>query len=271
MIYGNELKKIQEIELQVLEEIIRICKKSNIQYFIVGGTALGAARHEGFIPWDDDIDIGMTRDNYNKFIEKAESELGPEYFLQNFISDPKAPAYFSKVRKNGTKFVEYCNRNLDMHHGVFVDIIPYDNVPDDEELAKKHLRKVRFLYQLYIAKSITGTSVPQTNIKGYLGRGIRFILHYLLTPISKCWLFKLLDKEVTRYNKAETNKLCYIPVPSLVIKRQELFPLSSIKFEKLNVSVPKDLHSYLTNHFGDYMILPPKEERVGHRPYIVEV
>lgn len=271
MIYGNELKKIQRIELEIFEEIIRICQQNDIEYFIIGGTALGAVRHEGFIPWDDDIDIGMTREDYDKFLKKAQSELAPGYFLQNFNTDPNAPAYFSKIRKNGTIFMEYCNRNIDMHHGIFVDIFPYDNIPDSIKLQKKQLRKVSFLYQIYIAKSIVGTSVPQTNIKGYLGKGVRMILHYLLKPVSKRWIFNLLDKEVRRYNDINTNELCYIPIPSLLMKRKELFPLSIINFEGLNVSAPRNCHSYLTSHFGDYMQLPSPDNRVGHRPHEIKM
>lgn len=271
MIEGNEIKKIQQIELEIFEEIIRICAKYNIEYFIIGGTVLGAIRHEGFIPWDDDIDVGMTRNNYNRFLEIAQSELKSEYFLQNFMTDLNSPTYFSKVRKNDTKFVEYCNRNIDMHHGIFVDIFPYDNVPDNIILRKRQLRKVRMLYQIYIAKSITDTSVPQTSFKGYLGKRVRFMLHFLLKPIPKYWLFNLLDKELKKYNNIGTQELCYIPIPALLMKRKILFPLKTVKFDRLIVSAPNDCHAYLASHFGDYMKLPPVEKRVGHRPYILEI
>ena len=104
---NENLKKIQQIELDILLEVDRICKKHEIEYFLDFGTLLGAVRHSGFIPWDDDIDIGMTRDNYEKFLKIASSELKKDYFLQNVYTERETPFLYSKIRKNGKFTMEF--------------------------------------------------------------------------------------------------------------------------------------------------------------------
>ncbi len=99
-------------------EVDRICREEDIPYFIIAGTALGAVRHGGFIPWDDDFDIGMKRQDYERFLQIAPEKLDSAYFLQNHDTDPAAPFYFTKLRKNGTRFVEAYLKKLPMHHGV---------------------------------------------------------------------------------------------------------------------------------------------------------
>ncbi|NLZ53422.1 MAG: LicD family protein [Thermoanaerobacteraceae bacterium] len=273
MHYGEELKKVQKIELEILADVIRVCDENNIEFFVASGTALGAVRHGGFIPWDDDIDIGMTRDNYERFLTIAPSKLKKGLFLQHYTTEPDSPTYFAKVRRDNTRFVEYYTRNIKMHHGVYIDIFPYDQVPDDHKLRKRLFRKAFFIHQLFIAKSVTGTSTPQRSLRGLLGKGLRLILHYILKPIPKKWLFHMLDKEVKKYNNYPlASSLSYIvDSPRVIIERKVLFPLKPTKFESLTVKIPNLSEEYLTHHYGDYLQLPPMEERVGHRPFILEL
>lgn len=155
MQYSPEtLKKVHETEVEVLREVIRVCEENDIPYFSVAGTTLGAVRHDGFIPWDDDIDIGMLRDDYERFLRIAPSKLKKGYTLQHFSVEKNAPAHFAKVRKDGTEFVEENMRHIKMHHGIFVDIFPHDFVPDDEAQMLRHHRRVVMYNQLYLAKSL---------------------------------------------------------------------------------------------------------------------
>lgn len=271
MIYGDELREVQRIELNILKEVIKLCNENNIEYFIIGGTLLGAVRHKGFIPWDDDIDIGMTRDNYNKFINVAQEKLKEDLFLQTFYTEPESPFYFTKIRKKGTLFVETYCKNLKINHGVFLDIFPYDNIPDDVGLRKKQLKKVNFWSQLFIAKSVSGPSVPQNTLIGKIKVLIRTIAHFLLKPVSKKFLFERLDSVSQEYNKIPCKMKSFVKSPSLMIPSADLEDLETIEFEGITVSCPRNAEGYLKHHFGDFKTLPPENKRVGHRPYRLEL
>ena len=269
--YGDDLLKVQKIELEILMEVIRICEKNGIEYFVLGGTLLGAIRHKGFIPWDDDIDIGMTRENYNKFLTLANKELGEEYFLQNFNTEPNTPFYFTKVRKKGTVFVENYCKDLDINHGLFLDIFPYDKIPDDTKLRKRQLRKVKFWSNLFIAKSLKGISVPDKSIKGKFKIFIRSFFYYLLKPMSKKFLFNKLDEVSQEYNNISCEIQSFVKYNILRMPVEDLSDLEQIEFEGIRVSCPRNPRKQLEHQFGDFMELPPVEKRFGHRPYKLEV
>ena len=271
MIYGEELKEIQLIELDILKSVTDLCNENNINYFIIGGTLLGAVRHKGFIPWDDDIDIGMSREDYNKFIAVAKEKLADDLFLQTFQTEPESPFYFAKVRKNGTKFVEYYCKKLKINHGVFFDIFPFDNIPDDDVLRKKQLREVKFWSNLFIAKNVTGSSVPQNTFLGKLKIILRTISHVALIPIPKQFLFEKLDSAAQKYNSTECKMKSYVEYPRTMIRSADIENLEVIEFEGLSVCCHGNAEDSLERQYGDFMTLPPENQRVGHRPYILEL
>ncbi|WP_275450129.1 LicD family protein [Thermoclostridium stercorarium] len=255
----------------MFKEVIRICDKYNINYFIIGGTLLGAIRHKGFIPWDDDLDIGMTRDDYNKFMDVASKELGDEYILQTFFTEENTPFYFAKVRKKNTKFIEEYCKDLDINHGIFIDIFPYDNIPDDKKLRDKQQRKVNFWSQLFIAKSVKGISNMENSLKGKIKKMARMFLHYFLKPVSKNYLFLKLDAACQEYNNVKCKMKSFVKYPYLMIPSEDLINLERVEFEGIYVNCPGHPRDYLKHHYGDFMKLPLKEKRVGHRPYKLEV
>ena len=123
---AKELDLLHAELYDILGETIRICRKHDIPYFVIGGTAIGALYDRAILPWDDDIDIGMARKDYNRFLEVAPRELGDSYFLSWIETDPHSPYYYAKVKKNNTLFVEEMFKNVPMHPGIFVDIFPFD-------------------------------------------------------------------------------------------------------------------------------------------------
>ena len=153
--YSEQIKAIQKCELEILSEIDRICVRHRIPYFAIGGTALGAIRHKGFIPWDDDIDIAMERNEYNRFLSYASKELGSSFFIQNIDSEPDSPFYFTKIRKNDTQFVECYLKEAGIHQGIFVDIFPFDHINNNRWIAALHYRICFFFYQIFFVKSLT--------------------------------------------------------------------------------------------------------------------
>ncbi|AHF07666.1 LicD family protein [Desulfitobacterium metallireducens] len=268
--YGTELNKVQSIILSIFKEIVRICDENDIIYFIINGTALGAVRHGGFIPWDDDIDIGMTRENYDHFLSIAQEKLPQDLFLQTVETEPNSPFYCAKVRKNGTKFIEEYCANLNINHGVFVDIFPFDNIPDNLKQRKKHHLKVNIISNFFIAKCLTGSSKPQHGVIGGLKIAVRKLLHIVLILVPKKILYRKLDLECQEYNQTPSKVKAFVKYSYLQIPSIDLEKVDRISFEGVEVNCPGHVNSYLKHHYGDYMMLPPSEKRVGHRPYSLE-
>ena len=270
----SEIKQVQLCEIEILQEIDCICKKHNLEYFAIGGTALGAVRHEGFIPWDDDIDIGMARSDYEKFLKIASKELPDEYHIQNIFTESKSPFYFTKIRKNKTKFVEYYLRDYPIHHGIFVDIFPFDAIPDNRIVEKIHFRIVRMLYQLFLAKSLDTVCSSFLEQKGDFQKTykhyVRKMLHALLRPVPKKVLFWSLDKCSRMFNKKDTKRIGHVSRKRLMVDKEVLYPICCLSFDGFMMPVPNDYDAYLESQFGDYWSLPPEEKRYGHLPYLVE-
>ena len=147
LIEGKELKSVI---LNTLLRFDEFCKERDIKYTIAYGTALGAIRHKGFIPWDDDLDFGFTRDNYEKFIATAKKNLSSEFFLQTWDSDREYGYAFPKIRKKGTISQERIAQDSDANCGIFIDLFPYDNLPNDKNKRRKLITKLTFLKKLII-------------------------------------------------------------------------------------------------------------------------
>ena len=271
---ANVIKNVQCYELDILQKIDEICKHHNLEYWGIGGTALGAVRHQGFVPWDDDIDIGMTRKDYEVFLSVVQQELPAGYHVQNFDTEHNSPFYFTKIRKDNTKFVEYYLRDYKMHHGIFVDIFPFDNIPDNPTIRKIHFKVSRFLYQLYLCKSLSTVCSSRFEQQGKHAKTykhyVRKFVHYLLYPVPKKWLFYMLDYCVQLFNSKETNRMGHIVRRRLSVARDVLYPIRMLKFGEGHMPVPNDYDTYLKRQFGDYMAMPPKDRRYGHLPYLVE-
>ena len=269
----TELKTLQQIEIEMLMQIKKICEQNNIEYFLLGGTALGAQRHEGFIPWDDDIDIGMTRDNYNKFLKITSHIKLDGYFIQTPETDSNTPFPYVKFRKNNTKFIEWCNRNIDMHQGIYIDIFPYDNIPDSEDLRYKQFKKVQILSKMYTWRQTPDISHSSQSIFDIIKSLSRKLVYLTLRIIPRKILIRALDKELNRYNKEDTLSRSCLFFPKYMVEymtNDTLYPLKMKSFEGDKYPVPGDIDNYLKTHYGDYMKLPPIEQQIGHRPYKVE-
>ena len=270
----EELDKIQRIEIDCLKAIITICQQEQIEYFLIGGTALGAVRHKGFIPWDDDIDIGMTRKNYNKFLAVADNLLPKNYHLQSPYNEKKTPYTYAKIRIDSTKFVEYCNRKVKMHHGVYVDIFPFDEVPDEENKNIWQFRKYQKWTKIFVYRQSPDINQKPVGIKGTTKAFFRHCLYHISKIFPRKYLLKKLDRIATKYNGKNQSALACLCFPvrkTEYVKKQDLYPLKDIQFADITAKIAKNEDIYLTTHYGDYMQLPPEEKRVGHKPYFVDL
>lgn len=274
-IYSDtELKTIQKLELDALREVVRICCELKIDYFLIDGAAIGAMRHRGFIPWDDDIDIGMTRDSYRRFLAEAPSRLSDRYFLQTPYQGTDNPYFYAKLRINGTKFVEYCNRKLDIHHGIYLDICPFDEVPDDERLNKRQFRRCQLLIRLFVLRQSPDLSAAPATAKRKMLSVLRKCIHTALRIVPYRWIASALERETTRYDGSGQKAVAFLHYPvrnTDYMLKNELFELRRAEFEGLSVNIPKNCDAYLRRHYGDYMQWPPMDQRYGHKPYQLEL
>ena len=263
------MREVQLIELEILKEVARVCDANGIDYFLDSGTALGAFRHGGFIPWDDDIDIGMTRANYDKFLEIAPSQLGKEFFLQVRKKDKSSPYIYAKVRKHGTVFMEWSIRSIKMHHGIFVDIFPYDNVPEDEVKRARFLRKCQILHRIFMLRSIPDRSEKSAkSVKYSIIAALRRVLHWMSKIIPISLIENSVNSLFQKYNQTQTEYLACLTFGEIfVYKREDLFPVRDIKFEDQYFKCVNNMEQYLTKLYGDYLKLPPEDERGGHDIY----
>lgn len=130
------LKKLQKVQTEILEDYIKVCEKYNLTYFMLGGTGIGVVRHQGFIPWDDDIDVAMPREDYDRFMEVMESELGDKYKILTPLVDKNYACNVTHLQKKGTKFVPYTSRKMKCDLCIDIDIFPLDHMPDDPKKGK---------------------------------------------------------------------------------------------------------------------------------------
>ena len=256
---GEQLEKLKKIELDILKTTIEICKKIDVRYFVVGGTLLGTIRHQGFIPWDDDIDIGMLRKDYDRFIEKAKDYLPENLFLQNIYTEENWINNYSKIRNKDTVYVETSVKDMDIEHGVFIDIFPIDNYPDTtlrERIIKTKLRMI----DRRLASEFFETNPGSMSAKA---RFILAISKKIWPKAKKASLLK--EKIITSVPESSLLKTyCGAWGDREIAEKKWLEDVEERQFEDIMVNIPKEYDKYLTHVYGDYMTLPPVEKRKGH-------
>ena len=260
----TDIKEIQKISLDILKYIDKVCKENNIQYFLAGGTALGAVRHKGFIPWDDDIDLMMTRPNYEKFLEVMDKTEHPQY--KALYCDEKFPNYFygfTKVVDLSTELHEATYITCDQL-GIFVDIFPIDGAPKNAEKIIKQYNRIKSLLNIASLKSF----LPST--KGKLKNICKLIIY----PFIKLFGWKLWHKKrVNLIKKCDFNKCEHSTIYEGMYKLKEIMPKSIyddviyVQFEDDKFPILKDYDKYLSSIYGDYMTPPPKEKQITHHDF----
>ena len=269
------LKRLQKTQLEILADFIVICEKYHLDYIMLGGTGIGVVRHQGFIPWDDDIDVAMPRKDYNKFLEVLPGEMGEKYKILTPLIDRNYACNVTHLQKKGTKFVPYCNRKLKCDLCIDIDIFPMDNMPDDAKKRKRQLKRTWILNKIIFLCGTPSPIIPLNGIKKIVAKVICAITHYVLKVlhISPRFLYKCLLREAQRYNDTSCKYINAFEVTMsdrAYISKEELYPLREMKFENLTVKMPNKYDVYLSRLFGDYMKMPPEEKRVNHCPYILD-
>lgn len=262
------LRNMQLLELDILKDVDRVCREHGIVYWLDSGSALGAARHEGFIPWDDDIDIGMMREDYDRFISIAPEALGDRYVLSEPSSNKLHSAMFAKVWLKGTKF--YTKETLDagIRQGVGIDVMPYDVLSKDGAVAKMQLRNCALLQKLLYLFHSRNVVVPHKGALGFLERAACAAAHGFMRVFSSH------ESLVERFRRSALAgaddpgeaSACMPYVSVGVYPTSVLVPIGHRKFEDGMFPVPAELETYLEIMFGDWRELPPVEDRRQHAP-----
>lgn len=278
--YDNAtLEKIQKLELEILKDVIGVCEEFGLTYFAFAGTAIGAIRHNGFIPWDDDLDIGMPREDYEKLLRVFNERYSDRYAIGNPEYMCDYPMVGTRIMIRGTKFIEEVFKDIDCELGIPLDVHPFDNLPDDDREFKKYARRVWFWAHLLILRHMGNPNFPpQYSGDDKRGKRVRNIckavhMFLVLLRIRPIWIYKRYKKAACRYNHIETERIgwCHAGNPyNDWITNSKAFPVMEADFENIKIKLPGDIDEYLRRIYGDYMQLPPPERRKNHIPYCLD-
>lgn len=259
-----EMKKVWAVELDLLNELMRVCNKHNIHYYAAGGTILGAVRHKGYIPWDDDIDIMMMRDEYNRLCEIAPNEFSYPYFFQTEETDPGSLRGHAQLRNSKTTGMlkDEFGKIDSINMGIFIDIFPLDNVPDDETDRKLYFEK---MYRMLSKTRIMLNTIYSYKFhfrKNVLMLFIDFLKHHLYR--LKYMREHILNKSSVAYNKYQQSAFAYnthssqkvvltpLYIERFVMDKLDLSGVEFVPFEMLKLPIPSGYENILNHTYGDW-------------------
>jgi lipopolysaccharide cholinephosphotransferase len=261
----DTLKNLHNVLIEILDEFVRICEENNLIYFLAYGTLLGAVRHKGFIPWDDDLDVAMPKNDYKKFIEIYSKLEERNYYIisNNYNTSPvRLDISFAKLCKKGTLFARG-DKDINSYTGIWIDIWPFDNCI--RFFLIPQMKLISFAQQAYNLKN--NIDIPQSKIK-------KNIIRLMFCIFPKRILFILIDKFFSVFNKFNTRYVSFLfgvyGHKKETHKHASIFPLKKLEFEGKYYCTPGNWNTYLTQYYGNYMELPPVEQRRTHSPlYII--
>ena len=254
--------------IDVLSVFIRICEAQGLRYFCAGGTAIGAVRHQGMIPWDDDIDVFMPRPDYDRFLRLAAQSMPEGYEVLSPYATKDYPMYFAKMCNARTTLLE--NERIPCVFGLYIDIFPLDGACDDVETCYREKRRFKRLMNKLEAVSTHnsfGEYVGLLTKRREWGRFAVKTVAFCCRSWLRRWLLKQMDSIAYGHDYALSSR---VVTYSGAYQRQEIYPKAWLEtpqmfaFEGLMVNLPHDYDAYLRHFFGDYMTLPPVEQRASH-------
>ena len=263
----EEFRKMQLMELELLKEFDRVCRLHNIPYVITDGTMLGAVRHGGFIPWDDDADVCMLREDYERFKKEAMKDLNPDLcFFQDNTTDSYYRWGYAKLRRVGTQHVRVGQEHLKCKTGIFIDIMPYDDIPNSL------IGQLFQNFYCYCCRKILWSEVGKMNSSGLKKQWFRLLSHISIDSVYKA--LKLYTDRSRNDSPNRVRLLLFIPPGREYTKKplndrygmtkRWIVERTEYSFEGLKVYGALDYDGFLTWKFGDYMQLPPEDQREGH-------
>lgn len=266
---------IQQESLIALQEVDRVCEKLGITYFLVGGSMLGSLRHGGFIPWDDDTDIGMLRHDYDRFVREAPAHLAPEYFVQLPETDPHIHFVYARLRKEGYEYVTAYNEDKDFNKGIWVDIFPFDAMPKAGVLQKVQRRAANVLARgsmalmrrrEYVEHDVAlDAPLPREDAR-YLRR-FHLLSRFFPVGLTR-WGYHRAARACNWIygGKPDASYASFIPSYT-TIAAQEVEPVRRVSYEGVPLSVPAGAEAFLMRQYGDYEKIPCIHERYAEHGF----
>lgn len=264
------LAKLQATILEILDAIASFCAEHEITWFLDSGTTLGALRHGGFIPWDDDADVGMLRADWERFTRLARDRFIPGFSVHTAKDTEGFDGIMAKVYRDGTRFIDRRAENEGFEQGIFVDVFPYDALFADERRARAQLRRARFwTYVLYLAGS-GDVNVPHGGALGATERLGAALANPLVHALfSKERALGNFERAIPRPGDAVSDIV--VPLPyELRHPIETLVPPATHEFCGRQFPVPADAEDYLRVKYGDWRRLPPPEARKSHLPVLID-
>ena len=264
----SKMKKLWALQIDLVKQLEAVCKRHNLTYFLVGGSCLGAVRHKGVIPWDDDIDVALKRKDYDIFVEKAQEELKEPYFLQTPISDPPFFRLHAVLRNSNGTCISNGDQYLECNNGIQIHVFPLDGYEDN-------LYCKMFHFITHVRKTFAGKTYNLPNAKDHiLKRRLLYYTRFLALPFGLKRYYQELNescvKMTSKYKRkigiqyTFFNSLCW--TWDAHVFDEAIY----VPFEYTTVPIPKGYHEMLTTTYGDYMQFPPVEKRGGRHSFEIE-
>lgn len=269
------LKRLQQEELSILRDFVAVCEENGLEYYGIAGTGIGAIRHGGFIPWDDDIDIAMPRKDFERLKEIVAGQMGGKYYMLDALGDRRYPLMTARLAKEGTLFIENALKEAKCPCGIFLDLYVLDNVADNRLLYELQSWSAWFWGKILILRSIKRPYLAVTGLKAEMIYAACSLVHGLLKAfhIPPEWIRSHCEKVCRRYDRQNTRRMAFLPDTSPywnVIDKTRLYPLKKIGFEGITLTFPANIEEMLTSMYGDFRKLPPVDKRKTHYPYRLE-
>ena len=266
----SQMKEVWAVELDLMAQLDRVCRANGLTYFAGAGTLLGAVRHHGFIPWDDDMDFYMLREDYNKLVSLA-NEFKEPYFLQNTYTEPITAMAFSRLRNSRTMAGSYKSLTLDMNNGIFIDIFPLDGISED--YFQNSIQKIKNYYYLSCIRNIT------FDFRGFSKKKAlkRLFANVLISVLSKKDRIKYFRKYEDNLSKFSTkasamwgNRTIVFECPKSRRPLGDWQNIETVPFEFTEIPIPTNAHEILKQQYGDYMKFPSdKKSGKMHQDLII--
>ena len=261
------MNKLQQVDLEILKDFLKVCNCHKLNYYVIGGTLLGAIRHKGFIPWDDDIDIGMPRVDYEKFLKIAPSLLKSNLQIVNYKTDKNYQYYITRIRDKTTKVVEKRIGNNSKFTYASIDLFPLDGAPNNSFLRKFYYFKI-MCYRALMSMCYKD-SIDNDRVRGSLERVLLFFLKKIPFDMFFCpnKIKYKIDSFMKKYKFEDSNFIgCLMGAyrTNEMIQKNIYGNGKNYSFENILLQGPEHYHDFLTHLYGDYMQLPPLEARKTH-------